>query len=149
MSSLVKNQSAPGQRNDDPQPTSVMQTCSEAMVSGLPNGARSRRDCCAAADDESSLSSVARALIAEHPDPATLLEIYYWSQEPGLSNVIRAYMSLPKRTRSVLGAFWRMAENPRLVSATIDERGRLALFSPEIVDTLDIIRKAVGRTDRA
>ena len=75
------------------------------------------------------------------------MEIYYWSQEPGLSNVIRAYMSLPKRTRSVLGAFWRMAENPRLVSATIDERGRLALFSPEIVDTLAVVRKAVGPTD--
>ena len=145
----IKIKSATGQRNDDPQPPSVMPTSTGAMESGLPNGARSRRDCCAAADDESRLSSVAQALIAEHPDPATLLEIYYWSQEPGLSNVIRAYMSLPKRTRSVLGAFWRMAENPRLVSATIDERGRLSLFSPEIVDTLAVMRKAGRRTNRA
>jgi alkylhydroperoxidase family enzyme len=112
------------------------------MEGGRSNAAQARRDCdgCAAPDDEARLSSVARALIVEHPDPATLLEIYYWSQEPGLGQTIRAYMSLPKRTRSVLRAFWQMAGNPHHISATIDERGRLELSSPQIVDTLTLLR---------
>ena len=123
-----------------------MQSRAGAMEGGRSNAAQARRDCesCAASDDEARLSSVARALIVEHPDPATLLEIYYWSQEPGLGQTIRAYMSLPKRTRSVLRAFWQMAGNPHHISATIDERGRLELSSPQIVDTLTLLR-GVGR----
>jgi hypothetical protein len=127
-----------------------MQSRAGAMESRRSNGARARRDCdgSVASDDEARLSSVARALIVEHPDPATLLEIYYWSQEPGLGKTIRAYMSLPKRTRSVLRAFWQMAGNPHHISATIDERGRLELSSPQIVDTLALLRGAGRWTNR-
>ena len=41
-------------------------------------------------------------LIQEHDDPASLLELYYWSKEPGLLECLRAFLQAPAEVRTIL-----------------------------------------------
>lgn len=41
-------------------------------------------------------------LIQEHDDPASLLELYYWSKEPGLLECVRAFLQAPAEVRTIL-----------------------------------------------
>ena len=94
------------------------------------------------------ISSIVRTLMTEHADPARVLELYYWCQEPGLVDAIRALVALPKKSRAALQAFLVMVENPRLVSATVDQFGRLTLFSPQVAETVALLRAVVKDDQR-
>ena len=77
------------------------------------------------------LGRVVQSLIAEAGNSARLLECYYWSQEPGLLEMIRAFLAMPAETQTALRAFFGSAVVPNSITASIDATGTLTLRSPE------------------
>ena len=90
------------------------------------------------------LQTIVRALVMEYAEPAHVLELYYWSREPGLLDIIRAVMALPKQSRACVRAFLAMAPDPKLVRTKADDFGRLTLFSSQVAETLASAREASG-----
>jgi hypothetical protein len=88
------------------------------------------------------IASVVRSLVTDYAEPARILELYYWSQEPGLPELIRALMALPPAQRAALQSFFAMISDPNFVSATIDPAGGLTLFSPDVAEALAATRNA-------
>ena len=75
-------------------------------------------------------------------NPADLLELYYWSREPGLLEVIRGLVAMPEDSRAALEAFLTLARNPKTISASLDERGTLTFASPEVAKTAALAQYA-------
>jgi hypothetical protein len=57
----------------------------------------------------------------ESPEPARAIEMAYWSEEPGLLEVIRAVACLRPETRAVLLAFLSKAPDARRISAASNQ----------------------------
>jgi hypothetical protein len=72
-----------------------------------------------------------RTLAACDGNPADMLELYYWSKEPGFTQLIRAIATLPEHTRAALEAFIALARDSRSVTADLDPRGVLTFCSAE------------------
>ena len=55
-----------------------------------------------------------RAVAACEANPADMLELYYWSKEPGFTGLIRAIATMPEHTRAALETFimLRATRNP-------------------------------------
>ena len=66
------------------------------------------------------LGDVVQSLIAEAGNSARLLECYYWNQEPGLLEMIRAFLAMPIEAQTVLRAFFAAAVVPRSITASLD-----------------------------
>jgi len=60
------------------------------------------------------------------PEPARAIEMAYWSEEPGLLEVIRAVAGLRPETRTALLAFLSKASDARRISAATSQ-GALVL----------------------
>ena len=67
-----------------------------------------------------------KTLVNGDTDPSRFLELYYWTREPGLVELIRAYLDLPERTQRNLGNYL-LNTKPRLIQSSIDPQGRLVL----------------------
>src|SRR5262249_31359993 len=91
--------------------------------------------------NEPDLNATIRTLITEHADPARVLELYYWSQEPALLEIIRGVMALPRVPRETLKTFLALARNPHLIQVSVDEFGRLMLCSQTATQPLPMVRK--------
>jgi len=72
-----------------------------------------------------------RALAACDRNPAELLELYYWSKEPGFAQLIRAIATMPEDTRAALETFIMLARDTKSVTADLDSRGVLTFCSAE------------------
>ena len=83
-----------------------------------------------------------RMLVSGCDNPASMLELYYWSREPGLVEVIRAIVSMPEDTRAAFEAFVALARDAKSIEARLDPHGALTLASPEIVKTIALARYA-------
>ncbi|HWK96265.1 MAG TPA: hypothetical protein VNR39_12670 [Pseudolabrys sp.] len=59
-------------------------------------------------------------------DTSRLLELYYWTREPGIVELIRAYLDMPERTQRSLSTFL-LNGRPGLISSAFDQQGRLVL----------------------
>lgn len=81
-------------------------------------------------DEPQDLSETVRALIAQVNDPAKVLELYYWSLEPGLLECIRAIVLMPIEARAALMAFLSVTSAGQTITATFDTAGTLSLRSP-------------------
>lgn len=77
------------------------------------------------------LEHVVQSLIGEGGNRARLLECYYWSQEPGLLEMIRAFLAMPVEAQTALRAFFVSAVVPKSITASVDATGTLTLRSPE------------------
>ena len=77
------------------------------------------------------LGDVVQSLIAEAGNSARLLECYYWNQEPGLLEMIRAFLAMPIEAQTVLRAFLRRRSS----------RGRSPHHSTPLVRLLCACRK--------
>jgi hypothetical protein len=66
---------------------------------------------------------------------AEMTELYYWSREPGLREVVRGIAAMPEETRAALEAFVTLARDTRAVSAELDRRGVLTLVSAQAART--------------
>lgn len=59
-------------------------------------------------------------------DTSRLLELYYWTREPGIVELIRAYLDLPERTQRTLSTFL-LNGRPQSIACSFDQQGRLML----------------------
>ncbi|HEY5380324.1 MAG TPA: hypothetical protein VIJ78_12415 [Pseudolabrys sp.] len=75
---------------------------------------------------ESQALEVLNTLVSSGTDPSRLLELYYWTREPGIIELIRAYLDLPEATQRSLGDFL-LNTKPRMIEAAFDTQGRLVL----------------------
>jgi hypothetical protein len=82
------------------------------------------------------LGDVVQSLIAQAGNNARLLECYYWTQETGLLEMIRAFLAMPIKAQTVLWAFFAAAVVPRSITASFDATGTLTLCSPEAAPVL-------------
>ncbi len=72
---------------------------------------------------------VIKTLVNGGTDSSRLLELYYWSQEPGIVELVRAYLEMNERTRLTVGNFM-LSAHPQSIVATLDTQGRLVLSRP-------------------
>jgi hypothetical protein len=80
---------------------------------------------------DQNLRTVLRRLAASCREPARMLELYYWSEEPELLAVLRQYVNLPEGARDALRAFLAMtADCPETVEARLTAEGDVRLASP-------------------
>ena len=70
-------------------------------------------------------------LIMQAGDPAKVLELHYWSQEPGALECIRAIVSMPVEARAALHAFLT-APVSQNIFASLDPSGSLRLRSRQL-----------------
>ncbi|MEZ5890314.1 MAG: hypothetical protein R3D52_08660 [Xanthobacteraceae bacterium] len=87
-------------------------------------------------DRQSELLSLVQNLIAEAGSVERLVECHYWSQEPGLVELIRAFLATPAEVQTALRAFFAAAVARYSVTASIDADGALILRSPEAAPIL-------------
>ena len=70
-----------------------------------------------------------RTLVEGCGSPAEALELYYWSREPGLIEVIRGIATMPENTRAAIEAFVALARDTKSITAELDfARGADARF---------------------
>jgi hypothetical protein len=81
--------------------------------------------------ERDELGEVVQSLIAQEGNNARLLECYYWSREPGLLEMIRAFLAMPVEAQTALRAFFAAAVIPSSATASLDANGMLTLRSPE------------------
>lgn len=65
---------------------------------------------------------VIKTLVNGGTDESRLLELYYWSQEPGVVELIRAYLEMDERARLTLANFLLTAR-PASIVALADGSG--------------------------
>ena len=73
-------------------------------------------------------------------DPARVMELYYWSEEPGLLEIFRAIAAMPEATREALESFIAISGDPDTVVASWGSTGRLSLESRGVGETLSVIK---------
>ena len=92
------------------------------------------------------LTELLKRIAADCRDPARLVELYYWSAEPELAEVMRQYMALPDEVRAALHAFLMLVANdPGSVTHRITGEGEMILSSPA---TAEVARNLVEATVR-
>ena len=70
-------------------------------------------------------------IVAECDDPARLIELFYWSAEPELAEVMRNYIALPEDVRAILHAFLALAAHePGSVTVRTVRAGEMTLSTP-------------------
>jgi hypothetical protein len=77
--------------------------------------------------------------IVSRCDHARLMELYYWTQEPGLLEIIRAIAGMSESGREALESFFRLGGDPRTVTATWETDGRLVLESDNLGRALEVV----------
>ena len=87
-------------------------------------------------DNQPDLLALVQNMIAEASDIPRLLEAYYWSEEPGLLELIRAFLALPADAQTAVRAFFAAAVMRSSITATIDASGALTLRAPEAAAVL-------------
>ena len=85
---------------------------------------------------EANSERLIRMLVSACGSAAGLLELYYWSREPGMIDIVRGIAAMPEQTRAVCEAFIALAGDPRSIEATLDARGVLTLASPGVSKTI-------------
>jgi hypothetical protein len=88
-----------------------------------------------------------RALAACDGDPADMLELYYWSKEPGFTQLIRAIATMPEHTRAALETFIALARDSKSVTADLDQRGVLTFCSAEAARSVALAAHAADEAD--
>lgn len=86
-----------------------------------------------------NLDYVLRRLIRHVRSPAKIIELYYWSQEPGLREFMRSVVAMAPESRAPLQAFFAMESEPDHIEVFVDPSGRLTLTSPQVQESLAIL----------
>ncbi len=71
--------------------------------------------------------SLVRTLAAVCDNPARLLELYYWSKEPGLMEITRGIASMSEEARAAIEAFIALAGDVKSAAVDLDARGVLTI----------------------
>lgn len=70
-----------------------------------------------------------RTLVHNCKSPSELLELHYWSKEPGLLEIIRGIAAMPDQARGAIETFIALARESKSVEASLDGGGVLRLSS--------------------
>lgn len=85
--------------------------------------------------DDGDLAVVLKQVVEECQNPARLLELYYWSAEPDLAEVMRHYVGLSPEVRAVLFAFLVLVKgDPRAATVRITANGEMTFSSPAVAE---------------
>jgi hypothetical protein len=80
---------------------------------------------------ERPLNGILKRIVEDCPHPGRLLELYYWSSERELAEVMRQYVALSPEVRAALHAFLLLVKDaPGSVSVRIAPNGELAFSAP-------------------
>jgi hypothetical protein len=94
---------------------------------------------------ERSLNEVLHKLVDQSENPATLLELYYWSQEKDLAALMRNYLQLPQASRRLLSAFLDIAKgDPVSVDAKVCHNGDVVLSSAAVAKMLQTLNQKLN-----
>ncbi len=96
---------------------------------------------------ERARARLLRALAACDGNPADMLELYYWSKEPGFTQLIRAIATMPEHTRAALETFIALARDSKSVTADLDRRGVLTFCSAEAARSVALAVCAADETE--
>ena len=87
--------------------------------------------------DDHDLTDLLQKVVKRCDDPARLFELYYWSQEPELAEVMRQFIAMPDEARSALGAFFSMAKgHVESVTVAVSPAGEVTLSSPVVSELM-------------
>jgi hypothetical protein len=84
-----------------------------------------------------------RTLVAGCGGTAAALELYYFSREPGMIEMMRGIVAMPEETRAALEAFIALARDPKSIAANWTLHGALTLASTETSKTIALARYVV------
>lgn len=90
---------------------------------------------------------ILETILADCTDSSRLLELFYWTREPGMLDLIRGIAALPEEARSALEAFFAMSHESAAVAAKWDAAGRLTLASPQVGQTMAIMQYCAENED--
>ncbi len=108
-------------------------------------GGRARRRCKAV----HSGTRLMRTLAACDGNPGEMLELYYWSKEPGFRQIIRAIATMPETAKGALETFIALARDTKSVTADLDSCGVLTLYSAEAVRSAVLAQRAADEDTQA
>jgi hypothetical protein len=91
-----------------------------------------REKCDGDADCDSQHPEAGLSIFQGSSEPARIIEMAYWSEEPGLLETIRAVACLSPETRAALHAFLSTATDARRIRA-VNNQGDLVLSVIRIV----------------
>jgi hypothetical protein len=95
--------------------------------------------------DKQHLAGLLRILVEDCPHPARLIELYYWSAEHELADVMRQYVALSPEVRAALHAFLMLVKDaPGSVTAQIAANGELTISAPAAVELAEKIAGGPG-----
>lgn len=75
---------------------------------------------------ESPTWQILKSLMSADAEASRLLEMYYWTREPGIVEMIRSYLNLPERAQRQLNDFL-IKNKPQAIATALDQQGRLVL----------------------
>jgi nucleoid-associated protein YgaU len=94
---------------------------------------------------EPPLAGVLKRIVDECPDPARLIELYYWSAEHELADVMRQYIALSPEVREALHAFLMLVKDqPGSVTVQIAANGELTFSAPAAAE---LARRMAGPSE--
>jgi hypothetical protein len=79
-------------------------------------------------------------LVAACDRPAHVLELHYWSREPGMLDIIRAIATMREETRGAFEAFVALVRDTKSIEARLDPHGALTLASPQATQIAALAR---------
>jgi hypothetical protein len=83
----------------------------------------------------SELARLLHQLANNCKHPARLIELYYWSREPELAEIMRQIVSLPEEAKGTLHAFFNLAKGDvASISVTVSADGDVTLTSPVVAE---------------
>jgi hypothetical protein len=99
----------------------------EAVVLGQRSGCSTSEE----HNQQLDLTAVLKCLVEECPNPGRLMELYYWSDERDLIDVMRQFIALSPPVRAALHGFLMLAKDePTAVTCEIGESGELTISTP-------------------
>jgi len=94
-----------------------------------------------------ALARLLRTLAACDGNPADMLELYYWSKEPGFTQLIRAIATMPEPARAALETFIALAGDSKSVTADLDPSGVLTFCSAKAARSAALAMHAVNEAE--
>jgi hypothetical protein len=83
--------------------------------------------------DEQPLAGLLKRIVEQCPHPARLIELYYWSAEHELAEVMRQYIALSPDVRAALHGFLMLVKDaPGSVKVDIAATGEMTFSAPAV-----------------
>jgi hypothetical protein len=90
--------------------------------------------------DEEHLAVLLKRIVEQCPHPSRLIELYYWSAEHQLAEVMRQYIALSPEVRTALHGFLMLVKDePGSVTVQISANGEMTFSAPAVADLAEKI----------